>query len=116
MGKARKCNCEENISEHYTGTAPEKVHPESEVWIREGGPVIEEDAARLAESFMSARRRNQDVTFSRENQQDQSGKSFGGEEGSGQPQTLYFSKCRQFSLQTPSHKKSLQPFKQEVGY
>lgn len=78
-----------------------------DVWIREGDPVTAEDAARLAESFMSARRRNQDVTFSQENQQAQSGESFVGEEGSGQPQKLYFSQCRQFSLQTASHEKKV---------
>lgn len=27
MGQARKCNCEDNISDHYTGTVPEKVPP-----------------------------------------------------------------------------------------
>lgn len=114
MGKARKCNCED-ISDHYTGTVPEQVHPESEVWIREGNPVTAEDAARLAESFMSARRRNQDVTFSQENHQAQSGKSFGGEGGLVNHKSCIFQNVGSLAFKLPATKKVCSLLNRKLG-
>lgn len=89
------------------------VNPELEIWIKEHDTRTAEDAARLAEVFMSARRESRNAPFGWENQQTYISKSYGGEQGSGQPQSRSFSNSRQFKSQGLSHKKP-PPAKQEV--
>ncbi|KAK7929500.1 hypothetical protein WMY93_005895 [Mugilogobius chulae] len=62
------------------------VTPELEVWIKEHDPDTAEEAARLAEVFMSARRGTRSSYFGREPRQPMPSKSFGGD-GSGPVQS-----------------------------
>lgn len=55
------------------------VGPELEVWIRERDPSSAEEAARLAESFLSARKGTRAGYFGREPRFTQPSKSFGGD-------------------------------------
>lgn len=57
------------------------VNPELEVWIRERDPKSAEEAAQLAEVFMSARRGSRHITFKRDSRQQTSSK-FASDEGS----------------------------------
>ncbi|XP_055020344.1 uncharacterized protein LOC129411972 [Boleophthalmus pectinirostris] len=59
------------------------VSPELEVWIRERDPASAEEAARLAESFLSARKGPRASYFGREPRFTQPSKSYGGDQGCG---------------------------------
>ncbi len=77
------------------------VGPELEVWIRERDPKSAEEAARLAEVFMSARSGSRRTAFSRDNNFTSPGKSDGGERG-GHSQVRPHSSTRQFSSSKPN--------------
>lgn len=57
------------------------VGPELEVWIRERDPKFAEEAAQLAELFLSARTGSRRTTFSRDGYFPRHSKSNGGDSG-----------------------------------
>jgi len=91
------------------------VNPELEVWIRERDPKSAEDAARLAEVFLSARSGSKRISFGRDSYFTERGKSNGGEK-SGQSQVRPHFRARQFSPSRLASKKSFSSARQDTRY
>lgn len=73
------------------------VNPDLEVWIRERAPKSAEEAASLAEVFMSARTGTRRTTFGRDGFLTRRSKSDGGERGGGIAQSRNQPSTRQFT-------------------
>ncbi|XP_041844148.1 uncharacterized protein LOC121641869 [Melanotaenia boesemani] len=81
------------------------VNPDLEVWIRERAPKTAEEAAQLAETFMSARTGTRRITFGRDTFSTARSKSDGGERGGGTGQSRNYSGNRHFTPSKPNPSK-----------
>lgn len=90
------------------------VNPDLEVWIRERAPKSADEAASLAEVFLSARTGARRTNFGRDNFPAGRSKSDGGERGGAIGQTRSFSATKSFSVAKPNPAKNYSSSKQDV--
>ncbi|XP_023180303.1 uncharacterized protein LOC111605792 [Xiphophorus maculatus] len=90
------------------------VNPDLEVWIRERAPTSAEEAASLAEVFLSARTGTRRAHFGRENFPTGRSKSDGGERGGALGQTRSYSATKSFSVAKPNPAKNYSSSRPDV--